>query len=196
MPRSVVLNFWNASIVKIMKLNGLDLEKCELLLSFLGQQTTFYRVFILKERRQLLFKDIKEVLECNDEVANILVEVFFFFCVMYLLKEFFKLPEHPTTYDSVIRDLINALLGSDEDIMFEKAKAFFEVYEDVPGAAEHPELDSREFFSIIANKFKEIDRKDNLKLESVLFDVLLRIVQRGFFFCFVIYFLTIIRGIT
>jgi hypothetical protein len=75
MPRSVVLNFWNTSIVKIMKQQGLDLEKCELLLSFLGQQTTFYRVFILKERRQLLFKDIKEVLECDDEIAHKLVEV-------------------------------------------------------------------------------------------------------------------------
>jgi hypothetical protein len=100
------------------------------------------------------------------------------------LKEFFKLPEHPTTYESVIRELMNSLLGTDEDVMFEKARAFFEVYEDIPGAAEHPELDSREFFSVIANKLKEIDEKNNLKLESVLFDVLLRVAQRGFIFSF------------
>jgi hypothetical protein len=77
---------------------------------------------------------------------------------------------------------MNSLLGTDEDAMFEKARAFFEVYEDIPGAAKYEELDSRDFFSVIANKLKEVDQKNNLKLESVLFDVLLRVVQRGFSF--------------
>jgi hypothetical protein len=75
---SPILDFWNVGIVDIMMENGVELDKCELLLSFLGQQTTFYRVFILKERRDLLFQDIKEVLECADELAHILVEVYIF----------------------------------------------------------------------------------------------------------------------
>jgi hypothetical protein len=60
-----------------------------------------------------------------------------------------------------------------------KAKAFFELFEDIPGAAEHPELDSRELFTVIMSKMKEIAPDNNLVLENTLFDILLRVVQRG-----------------
>jgi hypothetical protein len=75
--------------------------------------------------------------------------------------------------------LIKSLLGDDEDLIYMKSKAFFEVFKDIPSAANCFELDSHELFSVVANKLKDIDSKDNLKLESILFNVLLRIVQRG-----------------
>jgi hypothetical protein len=75
MSSSGVLNFWNASIVTLMKKQNLETEKCELLLTLLGQQSIFYRIFILKNKRDLLFDNIKEVLECDDDIAWTLVDV-------------------------------------------------------------------------------------------------------------------------
>jgi hypothetical protein len=67
-----------------------------------------------------------------------------------------------------------------------KAKLFFELFDDIPGAVEHQELDSRDLFTVVMSKLKEISPDNNLKLESVLFDVLLRVVQRGLMFFFFI----------
>jgi hypothetical protein len=70
-----ILNFWNVSIIRLMEKMNLDMEKCELLLTFLGQQKIFYRVFIVKQKRELLFNNIKQILECDDSTAWKLVEV-------------------------------------------------------------------------------------------------------------------------
>jgi hypothetical protein len=81
-----------------------------------------------------------------------------------------------------VANLTHSLFGTDEEDIYLKARAFFEVFEDVPEASEHPELDSQEFFIAIMTKLKEIELKNNVKLESTLFDVLLRVVQRGLIF--------------
>jgi hypothetical protein len=75
MSSSNVLVFWNTSIVTLMKKLNLEFDKCELLLNLLGQQSVFYRIFILKNKRDLLYDNIKEVLECNDTTAWTLVDV-------------------------------------------------------------------------------------------------------------------------